>query len=462
MAKQYNDKGEFKKNKPALYFWQRKHGVLPSPTPPKKKKPAPNSNIGTTLFQDGSTFFNNFYYSIATTPEKPSSQRTKKMPERKFKEGDIVETIIEVASIYLPKGSIGEVRGYYGGYVAVAFPDNVELSPGSFNICDSDNGALTPDKDGYWLSSNQLKLSERKPTVSFESVVIADDKRQQILEALGQINNQKLIFEDWGFAKTIEKGRGISMLFYGPPGTGKTLMAQAIAEKLGHKLKIIAAADIQSSEPGQAERNIREHFKGSVGKKTVLLFDECDSLIFDRTNVGAILGAQVNELLSSLEKFEGITIFTTNRLETLDDAVDRRLALKLEFAMPDQEQRAEIWKRMFPEECPLDDKVDFIKLASVEIAGGHIKNAVLRAARIAATQDLADNEKKITMSHLIRSLQQEGKSMLAFRKAKESFNLLRPSGGGAYMGADNRLHVDKVQRMVSDLTDKTEDASEQI
>lgn len=292
-----------------------------------------------------------------------------------------------------------------------------------------------------------------KKKVDFDSVVIADEKRQQILEALEQVNQQVLIFEKWGFNKTIEKGKGVSMLFYGPPGTGKTLMAQAIADKLECELKIVAVADLESSEPGQAERNIRDTFKYAKDKKVVLLFDECDSLIFDRTAVGAILSAQVNELLSSLEKFDGITIFTTNRIETLDEAVDRRLALKLEFSMPDQEQRAEIWQRMFPEEAPLSKEVDWMRLASVELAGGHIKNAVLRAARIAATQKLPDTDKKIEMEHLVRALKQEGTAMLAFKKAKEKFFVPTPGHVRMGTGSDKHRVVDKVADVMANMED---------
>lgn len=287
-----------------------------------------------------------------------------------------------------------------------------------------------------------------KPKIDFESVIIEDHKRLQIVEALEQIHQSDLIFKTWGFEKVMEKGRGVPMLFYGLPGTGKTLMAQAIAEKLDCELKITTVADIESSEPGQAERNIRDIFKYAEGKKVVLLFDECDPLIFDRTTLGAILSAQVNELLSCLEKFDGVTIFTTNRVETLDEAVNRRLALKLEFSMPDLKQRIEIWKRMIPDECPLAEDVDFTRLAEVEIAGGYIKNSVLRAARIAAIADLPNEEKKIHMKHLVRALSEEGNSMLEFQTAKEGFNVPRP-GSHAQVGTSAGMH--RISKMVENL-----------
>jgi AAA+ superfamily predicted ATPase len=268
-------------------------------------------------------------------------------------------------------------------------------------------------------SENDLKeAGSEKTKVDFDTVIIADEKRAQILEALEQVNQMDLIFNKWGFGDTIEKGKGVSMLFYGPPGTGKTLMAQAIANKLEYKLRVISTADIESSAPGEAERNIRKHFKDAKGGKTILLFDECDSLIYTRQNVGPILSAQINELLSQIERFDGITLFTTNRLGTLDEAVNRRLALKLEFAMPSPEERAEIWKRMFPKQAPLDSKIDWMLLAEFEITGGYIKNAVLRAARMAATEKIPDEKKKIMMKHLKKALRYELESMMEFEDAR--------------------------------------------
>lgn len=334
------------------------------------------------------------------------------VPAKKFNDGD---TVIVVDANNKHVGQNGTVHGYdiYNGVYHVLF-----VTPPQGNYAGQTNVLV--------FKANQLEAFDpstipRENIVDFDSVVMEEKKKRQILEALEQVNQSDLIFKTWGFAKTMEKGKGVSMLFFGPPGTGKTLMGQAIADKLNYDLRIVGVAEIETAEPGGAERNIKAIFDKATGK-TILFFDECDSLIFDRSQAGMILGATINQLLTSLERFEGITIFTTNRLETLDEAVNRRLALKLEFSMPTAEQRVDIWKRMFPAEAPLDKDIEWEKLASVEMAGGYIKNAVLRAARIAATAKLEDSKKKIKMEHLVRALQEEGVSMYNFQKAKEKFN----------------------------------------
>lgn len=347
------------------------------------------------------------------------------MAAPKFKKGDVV-----IATVDIDRGAIKGTKALVLQYNAGG------------NLLEIDFNTFNPGwATSYWSPVSKWTLADDNGDVavphvkvSFDSVIIEDHKRQQILEALEQVNQQKLIFTTWGFGDTIEKGKGVSMLFYGPPGTGKTLMAQAIADHLDKKLKVISTADIESSAPGEAERNIIKHFK-EAGKDTVLLFDECDSLIYSRKYVGAIMGAQINQLLSSLEKYDGVTLFTTNRLGTLDEAVNRRLALKLEFEIPDRPQRALIWQRMFPKKAPLDADIDWDKLAVVEIAGGYIKNAVLRAARMAAIEKIPDKQKKIKMEHLVKSLKLEAESMIEFEKATDKHH-----EGYGHVGADGVVH----------------------
>lgn len=274
--------------------------------------------------------------------------------------------------------------------------------------------------------------------VTMDSVILPQEKKDQVMMAISQKENHGLIFDEWGFGEVFEKGTAISMLFYGTPGTGKTLMAQAIADTLGLKLKILQSGQIQSSEPGQAERNLEGFFKEADKGKMLLLFDECDSLIADRNEVGMILAAQINALLTGLENFKGVAIFTTNRLGKLDAAFERRLSAKVEFPFPDKTQRVGIWKRLIPEKAPLHEDVDFEALADMAIAGGNIKNAVLNAAR-AAAYEKAD---KITHNHLEIAAKTELESLHAFQEAvRRQPQLPRQTGAAQEMGTDGKLSV---------------------
>jgi len=301
--------------------------------------------------------------------------------------------------------------------------------------------------------SHGKKKQPEKTKVTLDSVIVSPDKKSEIQAAISQVANNDLIFNEWGFDAVFEKGTAISLLFWGIPGTGKTLMAQAIADHLDADLKTYSNAEIQSSEPGGSERTIKEAFaaakKKNQGKtKQVILFDECDSLLMDRNEVGPILGAMVNCLLSEIEHYDGIVIFTTNRLGKLDPALERRITAKIEFEFPDQTQRKAIWERLIPKKAPLDGDVKLDRLAEYPLAGGNIKNAVLNAARAAAY----DKSKNLTMRHFVTAIEREAKSLQAF--AAEYEKQLHTSVIGKAQGTTTgatigQKDVGPVQKMIT-------------
>jgi len=268
--------------------------------------------------------------------------------------------------------------------------------------------------DGFWGgdgSDGYLYIYEiPKKKVKLSSIVIPEERYKQIHAAISQIENSVIIFETWGFADVFEKGYAVTLLFWGIPGTGKTLTAEAISNELNKELKIVQTADIETSEPGGAERMIRTIFQHAKGKEVIILFDECESLLMDRNEVGPILAAQVNALLTEIEKFDGIVIFTTNRLGKLDPALERRITTKVEFQFPNVEQRLLIWKRMIPKKAPLHKNVNLERLAEFPLTGGNIKNVVLNAARTAAFE----KKKKISQQHFIDTIEKELQSIQSF------------------------------------------------
>jgi ATP-dependent 26S proteasome regulatory subunit len=73
----------------------------------------------------------------------------------------------------------------------------------------------------------------------------------------------------------------------------------------------------------------------------------------------------------------------------------------VQFPFPDAACRAEIWRRIFPEETPTDG-LTFEKLARLNVAGGNIRNIALYAAFLAA-----DSGKSVGMAHLLRAARVE-------------------------------------------------------
>src|SRR6266496_1319969 len=139
----------------------------------------------------------------------------------------------------------------------------------------------------------------------------------------------------------------------------------------------------------------------------MLLFDEADSLFAKRTEVKTSVdryaNAEVNYLLARLDSFEGIAILTTNFGGSIDTAFKRRLSLQLSFSFPDEAEREQLWRVHLPTSLPVTGPLDLAMLARrYKLSGGYIRNSALRAAFLAAQEEVA-----LTHEHLERAIKLE-------------------------------------------------------
>ena len=162
----------------------------------------------------------------------------------------------------------------------------------------------------------------------------------------------------------IKVSKNARMCLYGVPGTGKSAYAKFIAKSLKKPIIIKKGSDLLSMFVGGTEQNIALAFKEAKDKKAVLVFDEVDSFLQDRSMATRSWEVtQVNEMLVQMESFDGIFIATTNLIDNLDKACLRRFDLKLEFGylLPEQAQN------LFKKECALL-KVKFDENASKKVS----------------------------------------------------------------------------------------------
>jgi SpoVK/Ycf46/Vps4 family AAA+-type ATPase len=142
---------------------------------------------------------------------------------------------------------------------------------------------------------------------------------------------------------------------------------------------------------------LAELFDAAEAGHAILLFDEADSLFGKRTEVRSsndrYANLETNYLLQRLESFGGICLLTSNHESSIDPAFQRRLSLHLRFAVPDEDERAKLWRATLPAQAPISPDVDFEGLARrFAMTGGYIKNAALRAAFLAADEGVAIGE----------------------------------------------------------------------
>ena len=137
----------------------------------------------------------------------------------------------------------------------------------------------------------------------------------------------------------------------------------------------------------------------------ILPFDEADALFGKRSEVkdshDRYANIEVSYLLQRMEAYRGLAILTTNMKSALDTAFLRRIRFIVQFPFPDAAQRAEIWRRVFPQQTPTDS-LDILQLARLSVAGGNIRNIALNAAFIAA-----EAGHPVRMSHLLQAAKSE-------------------------------------------------------
>ncbi len=124
----------------------------------------------------------------------------------------------------------------------------------------------------------------------------------------------------------------ISLLLTGPPGTGKSALAHHLARLLDLPLLVKRASDLLSPWVGGTEAAIADAFVEARQRHAVLLFDEVDSLLFDRLTAQTHWEVgQVNELLTWLDRHPLPVIAATNHAHKLDPAALRRFVFKLDL-----------------------------------------------------------------------------------------------------------------------------------
>jgi hypothetical protein len=257
-----------------------------------------------------------------------------------------------------------------------AGPDRGDLSERLWDGCRS---SVRPSLD---LLAHHLDVK-----AGWDDIVLPADETGLLRQIAAQVGARARVYGEWGFARKMNRGMGISALFAGDSGTGKTMAAEVIARDLQLNLYRIDLSAVVSKYIGETEKNLRRLFDAADDGGAILFFDEADALFGKRSDVkdshDRYANIEINYLLQRMETYSGLAILATNMKSALDPAFMRRLRFVVNFPFPGIAERRCIWQKVFPADTPRGS-LDYDRLARLNLTGGTIHNAALNAAFLAA------------------------------------------------------------------------------
>jgi hypothetical protein len=199
---------------------------------------------------------------------------------------------------------------------------------------------------------------------------------------------------------------GVRALFRGPSGTGKTLAARLLASALEADLYRLDLSTLVNKYIGETEKNLDRALSRAEELGVILLLDEGDALLTQRTSVQSsndrYANLETNYLLQRLESFEGILLVTTNAGDRIDSAFERRMDVVIDFRPPDAAERWDIWHLHLPAAHRVDPDVLNDVASRCVLSGGQIRNAALHASLLAI-----DSDGPLTTAHLEAAVRRE-------------------------------------------------------
>lgn len=228
----------------------------------------------------------------------------------------------------------------------------------------------------------------RTPRARLDDLVLREPTRAALERLIHFVDNRDRIAETTpeGAARHFPLQAGPIALFYGRPGTGKTMAAEAVAHALDRLLHVVDVSQLVSKYVGETEKHIDETLGEAERSGAALFFDEADGLFGTRIEKANSAGEQfsnmvVGYLLQRMERHDGLIILSTNLAQSIDEAFMRRFLFRVEFPLPDPDERTQIWARMFKGQSA---NIDLCALGHAHrLSGGEIRNAAMKAVFLA-------------------------------------------------------------------------------
>ncbi|AXH60151.1 AAA family ATPase [Pseudomonas amygdali] len=258
------------------------------------------------------------------------------------------------------------------------------------------------------LTNTIDKIDPKNLDDSLDDLVGLKDVKDELLQLQEMIENRKL-YREYAVDKPF------NVMLTGPAGVGKTKIARCLAKRLNIPMFYASAASLQSGYVGGGPRTLKKLAKmASKQKRAIIFLDEAESILQSRAGNGLQNYEKdtINTLLSLLDGVkskdrEVIWLVASNMDEhkmNMDEAMLRRFPLKVNFRLPNFDERKEILSRLVTklDASKLADDIDLSHVAGVTtgMSPALLETLVSRASLMAVQA-----KAKVTQERLLNAFE---------------------------------------------------------
>lgn len=279
------------------------------------------------------------------------------------------------------------------------------------------SGLLQLDRDNAYSFSSKFQLLNYE----FSDNMLNHDNEimEMVKHSIKPSSEGTLEIEDYTYIKNDleillpylnkaleSRQKGVNILLYGLPGTGKTELSKTIAKILGIKLYEVSYSDNNGNPiDGTARLRVYKTAQALLSKhKTILMYDEAED-VFESYEGGFFMmpkrqsdKAWINKVL---ENNILPTIWITNNIESIDNAIIRRFDMSIEMPIPAKSKRAEIIKKY--SDNILDEK-SIERLSEHEGIAPALVSSAVKVANIVPTE----KKDKVVLKLINNTLKAQG------------------------------------------------------
>lgn len=332
--------------------------------------------------------------------------------------GHTVDNISEISERYIiPGGYIRRAAAMAAGNASLDRRKNI-------NIHDVKAATRLLNRQVMDTLATRLEVSG-----SWDMLVVCETTSSKLRELEQRCRYRERLLDYLGPAFASGSNQGVRCLISGPSGTGKTYSAMLLASVLEMDIYRLDLAAVINKYIGETEKNLHRVLSRAEELDVILLLDEGDALLGNRTAVKSAndryANLETNYLLQKLENYRGIVLITSNAADNIDTAFQRRMDVTVNFFPPDAEERLHIWQLHLPEGHRVDQ--DYLEEASVRCAltGGQIRNAALHVSLLA----LEEGSGAVSKRHVMKSIKSEYRKAGAICPLHENGSMGNQHGG---------------------------------